>query len=77
MVISSLVFIHQFFDYCKYFLSKQWNSSSDAWSFVHIGNLTCWLPLDQQGEEFANLCNAISLTFERENEVNCNLVCIG
>ena len=34
----------------------------------------CWLSLDQQGEEFANLYNAIFLTFERADEVSCNHV---
>ena len=31
------------FDCCEYRLNKQWNSSSDAWSFVQVENLMCWL----------------------------------
>jgi hypothetical protein len=37
------------FDYCKFFLSKQWNFSSDSWDFVHDGSLVCWVSPYQQG----------------------------
>lgn len=36
-------FLTLIFYYCKYLLSKQWNSSSDPWGFVHVGNLMYWL----------------------------------
>ncbi len=42
VVISRFAICTPIFYYYKYLLSKQWNSSSDAW------DLMCWLSPNQQ-----------------------------
>ena len=63
------------FDYYKCLLSKQWSSSSNAWGLSMSGILCVgWFKINM--EEFAKLCNTVSLKFERVDEVSYMHVCI-
>ena len=49
MVTSKFVSIHRFLIIVNIFLANNGILHLDAWGFVHVGNLMCWLPPNQHG----------------------------
>ena len=75
MVISMFIFVHWFSIFVNIFSTNNgiFHQMLGVSSMLGIWCVGClWINM----EEFANICNAISLKFERGDKVGCILVCI-